>query len=370
MIGAMRGSATPTAAWAARAGLVSGPRKLNTVGTPSSRRGAPAWRNDGWNTGAKQKPMPASSTQAATPSGGRPMVTPSAARVETLKVPARSPPVPTTSTSGCSRSIGVALSSMARTRPVISVTVSPLIRRPAAKAAICAEVASPASTEPMAADASASVRSSRLRIRPSTPGQVKEVLFGSATAALRIGREFGAQSLLQRDLKRLRRLGLGAERPADLLQQRLAVDQQPLAAHRLELGQALDQRLVRGQHALGDGGRDGGVGGCVGEPAEGAAEAVGRAGELLEQHLTMAVGTAGLDAHEVASSIAGTTPRCSSTRRRATSARANGSIGRLTSASAPDQRASQSSWGRSSTTTTGQVVSGEALMSRVMPKAP
>src|SRR6266542_1894247 len=272
MIGAMRGSATPTAAWAARAGLVSGPRKLNTVGTPSSRRGAPAWRNDGWNTGAKQKPMPASSTQAATPSGGRPMVTPSASSRSALPHMLEAARLPCLAT-----------------------------RWPA-----------PATTEPMAADASASVRSSRLRIRPSTPGQVKEVLFGSATAALRIGRGFGAQSLLQRDLERLRRLGLGAERPADLLQQRLAVDQQPLAAHRLELGQALDQRLVRGQHALGDGGRDGGVGGCVGEPAEGAAEAVGRAGELLEQHLTMAVGTAGLDAHEVASSIAGTTPRCSS----------------------------------------------------------
>src|SRR4029453_13724194 len=78
MTGAIRGSATPSAWWPALAGLVRGPRKLKRVGTPSSRRGTAAWRNEGWKTGAKQKPMPTSSTVAATPSGGRAMTTPSA----------------------------------------------------------------------------------------------------------------------------------------------------------------------------------------------------------------------------------------------------------------------------------------------------
>src|SRR6266702_484008 len=138
MRGAMRGSETPRAWCWARAGLVSGPRKLNTVGTPSSRRGEAAWRMAGWNTGGKQKPMPASAMVWATPSGGRLMTTPRASsksalpqrleaarlpclatrrpapattmadRVETLKVPARSPPVPTTSTRGPSIWNGVA----------------------------------------------------------------------------------------------------------------------------------------------------------------------------------------------------------------------------------------------------------------------
>src|SRR5215213_3365211 len=76
MTGAIRGSATPRAWWPARAGLVRGPRKLNTVGTPSSRRGTAAWRKAGWNTGAKQNPMLTSSMVAATPSGGRAIATP------------------------------------------------------------------------------------------------------------------------------------------------------------------------------------------------------------------------------------------------------------------------------------------------------
>ena len=58
--GAIRSSATPIADADGRAGLVSGPRKLNTVGTPSSLRAAAAWRIAGWKTGAKQKPMPTS----------------------------------------------------------------------------------------------------------------------------------------------------------------------------------------------------------------------------------------------------------------------------------------------------------------------
>ena len=65
--GAIRGSAQPTAPDFGWAGLVSGPRKLNAVGTPISRRVAPACRKPGWNAAAKQKPMPASSTHRATP---------------------------------------------------------------------------------------------------------------------------------------------------------------------------------------------------------------------------------------------------------------------------------------------------------------
>ena len=68
--GAMRRSAQPTAAATGRAGLVSGPRKLKTVPMPISRRVRPACRMPGWNTGAKKKPIPASSTHRAT-RGGR-----------------------------------------------------------------------------------------------------------------------------------------------------------------------------------------------------------------------------------------------------------------------------------------------------------
>jgi hypothetical protein len=209
MIGAIRGSATPSAWCAALAGLVSGPRKLNTVGTPSSRRGTAVCRIAGWNTGAKQNPMPTSAMLAATPSGGSAIATPSAssrsalpqrpdaarlpclatrwpapaatsaARVDTLKVPARSPPVPQVSSNGPGTSSGAAACSIARTRPFISVAVSPLIRRPVANAAICAGVASPASTERIAAAAWSSLRSSRRSSGPSTAGQAN----GSDTAS-------------------------------------------------------------------------------------------------------------------------------------------------------------------------------------------
>src|SRR5207302_3599373 len=58
------------------AGLVSGPSRLNVVGTPSWLRTGPACRNPGWNTGAKQNPMPSSATHRPTPSGGRSIATP------------------------------------------------------------------------------------------------------------------------------------------------------------------------------------------------------------------------------------------------------------------------------------------------------
>ncbi|BDD99585.1 hypothetical protein MFTT_36790 [Mycolicibacterium fortuitum subsp. fortuitum] len=63
------------------AGLVSGPSRLKTVGTPISRRTTEACRYDGWNCGAKAKPMPTSVTLRATSSGPRSIRTPSASRV-------------------------------------------------------------------------------------------------------------------------------------------------------------------------------------------------------------------------------------------------------------------------------------------------
>ncbi len=76
--GAMRASAHPMAEAAGRAGLLSGPRKLNTVPMPISRRGPATCRMPGWNTGAKKKPIPASATQRTTPAAGRSITTPSA----------------------------------------------------------------------------------------------------------------------------------------------------------------------------------------------------------------------------------------------------------------------------------------------------
>ena len=148
---------------------------------PRSRRDGPAWRMAGWYRGAKQKPMPASATHAATPSGaeldrhaerfeevggttrggGGPVpvlahaapapATTSAARVETLMVCARSPPVPTTSITGplTSMSTWVAASNIASTIPTSSSTSSPFIRSATTNAAICAGLAAPSSTSAM-----------------------------------------------------------------------------------------------------------------------------------------------------------------------------------------------------------------------------
>ena len=56
--GAIRGSAQPIAWAAGRVGFVSGPRKLNVVPMPSSRRATAACRIAGWNAAEKQKVMP------------------------------------------------------------------------------------------------------------------------------------------------------------------------------------------------------------------------------------------------------------------------------------------------------------------------
>ena len=158
-------------------------------------RTGPTKRMAGWKRWAKQKPMPASDTHRATPSGPISMATPSAsstsavptdeeaarlpclqtgtpqpavmkaASVVTLMLASRSPPVPTRSTTTGSPSgpdqaargssgHGTAASTMARASPVTSSAVSPLACSRVRKAATCAGVASPARTTPNASSAS------------------------------------------------------------------------------------------------------------------------------------------------------------------------------------------------------------------------
>src|SRR5436190_1368578 len=206
MRSAIDGSDTPRTRRRTPAGLASGPRKLNVVGVPSSRRAGPANRSAGWNFGAKQNPIPASSTQRATPVGPRSITTPiasstsaephaddaarlpclatrtpapattRAARVEMLTVPERSPPVPHVSTTGppgpsSGMSTVWANRSIVRARAASSAAVSPLDRSATAKPAIWASVASPARIVAMACSACSAGRSSRRRSRPITSGQ-------------------------------------------------------------------------------------------------------------------------------------------------------------------------------------------------------
>ena len=150
--------------------------------TPSSRRTGAACRMAGWCAGANRKPMPTRSITAATRPGGTLLVTPSAsstsalpqreetarlpclatgmpapaatraAAVEMLKVPLPSPPVPQVSTrpwrargrhARRARACAVA-------KPVISSTVSPLVRSAISTAASCVSVeTSPAMMAPI-----------------------------------------------------------------------------------------------------------------------------------------------------------------------------------------------------------------------------
>jgi len=70
----------------------------------------------------------------------------SAAAVEMLNVPARSPPVPQVSMAPEGRSSGVACARIDSTKPVISSTVSPFARSAISRPAIWTGVASPAIT--------------------------------------------------------------------------------------------------------------------------------------------------------------------------------------------------------------------------------
>ena len=205
MRSAKRASATPMIWRRTRPGLAIGPSRLNTVGIPISRRDGAAKRNAGWNRGAKQKPIPASSTQRCTPSGVSSSTTPSAsstsavphsddaprapclhtgtpapattiaAIVETLIECERSPPVPTTSTARARRSspsgTSSAAASTASSSPDSSSAVSPLARRATTKPISWAGVALPPRIVAIAARAWSAVRSRPASSSVSSPGQ-------------------------------------------------------------------------------------------------------------------------------------------------------------------------------------------------------
>src|SRR6218665_1402859 len=166
---------TPTRTWGASAGLVSGPRMLKMVRTPSSLRTGATFFIAGWCLGANMKPMPTSAMHRAMASGARWMWMPRAsitsalpllletlrppclltlapaaaatniAQVEMLKVLAPSPPVPTMSTR-CLRSGTWTLVENSRiTCPaaLLSPMVSFFTRRPVMMAAVMAGESSP-----------------------------------------------------------------------------------------------------------------------------------------------------------------------------------------------------------------------------------
>ena len=183
----MRSSDTPTTCANGRAGFVSGPMKLKTVGTRSSRLTGVAFPAAGWNTGANMKPMPASARHRCTPPASRSILTPSAsstsaepqcdeaarlpclatgtpapattiaATVEMLNVLLRSPPVPQVSTTGVPASTGLAKPSAVAARPSSSSTVSPLVRSAIRKPPIWPGDASPLMITRMASAASSVV---------------------------------------------------------------------------------------------------------------------------------------------------------------------------------------------------------------------
>ena len=166
---------TPIRMLGAPAGLVSGPRMLNMVRTPSSLRTAATFFMAGWCTGANMKPMPVSAMQADTWSGCSSITAPRASStsalpdlddtlrlpclatlapaaaatnmlaVEMLKVCEASPPVPTMSTKCCGLGT-VTLAANSRitcAAPAISPTVSLRTRRPDRMAAVSTGDTSP-----------------------------------------------------------------------------------------------------------------------------------------------------------------------------------------------------------------------------------
>jgi hypothetical protein len=145
---------------------------------------------DGWNVGAKKNARPASSRHRSTTAGSAATFTPSASKtsalpqrleterfpclattmpqaartmaatVETLKVCARSPPVPQVSKTGWnSRDSFVDRALIVRAKPTISAGRSPFIASAMSKPAICAGCARPSMISSIAADASSVVRS-------------------------------------------------------------------------------------------------------------------------------------------------------------------------------------------------------------------
>src|SRR6185295_12235748 len=177
----------------APAGLVSGPRRLKMVRSPSSRRTGITSRMAGWRRGAKRKVMPTASRVRPAVSGSISIFTPraastsalperleterlpclatgtpaaataSAAAVEMLKVPRPSPPVPQVSTTPCRRcGIGMARRRMAAAAPEISATASPFMRSATSSAALRVSVTCPSMSWPKRISVS-----SRLRLSPA-----------------------------------------------------------------------------------------------------------------------------------------------------------------------------------------------------------
>ncbi len=174
----------------APAGFASGPIKLNTVRSLSSRRTGAACFIAGCRLGANRNPIPISRIAAAASSGVIEMRIPSASRtsalpvtlvadrppcfatrapapaitnaatVEMLNVPDKSPPVPHVSINPAPASTTIMCSRSARANPVNSAAVSPFILIAIANPAIWAAVASPSSSAFIAACASSAERCS------------------------------------------------------------------------------------------------------------------------------------------------------------------------------------------------------------------
>src|SRR5918995_3447918 len=194
----------------APAGLVRGPSRLKTVLNGSSARTGTTCRIAGWWVRANIKPMPTSSMHRLTSLGSSPisaprpsktsaepawlvaarlpclaMVTPApratnAAAVEMFMVPFASPPVPQVSTTPSGASTFWAKRRIARAKPTISPTDSPLTRRAVRSAAVTAGFAPPSIISSSARSASpaesASPAAAFLRVSRSKGLELQEVL--------------------------------------------------------------------------------------------------------------------------------------------------------------------------------------------------
>ena len=199
------GEYTPTTSRPAPAGFESGPSKLKIVRTASALRAGITCRIAAWCAGANKKPKPTSSMSAPIAVGGSDKSSPSsastsaapealesarlpclailapaaqatkAAAVETLKVRAPSPPVPTMSQSdsgGKEAATGTARARMTWAAAAISIGVSPLALRAIKNPAICASLQSPLKIASVARAASAAVMSRPAQSESKNSAQV------------------------------------------------------------------------------------------------------------------------------------------------------------------------------------------------------
>src|SRR5574341_228108 len=237
---------TPISWLGAPAGLVSGPRMLKMVRTPSSLRTGAACFIAGWWLGANMKPISVSARHCATCSALSMMLAPSAsstsalpeadeaarppclatrapaaaaatiAAVEMLKVCEASPPVPHRSTR-CVRSAtctGVANSRITWAAAVISPMVSFLTRRPTASAAIITGDISP----PMMRRISVSISSWKISRCSIVRCSASVLLMVMCSPSLRL-----VEEVLQHRVTMLGQDGLGVELHA--------LDRKALVAH-------------------------------------------------------------------------------------------------------------------------------------------